>query len=156
MLSVSLTKDYKVIQSILYNSRLFQACNGHSNIPEAKPVATSSEWLLISDNDTIIGCFELKKFTAMIVEGHIQILPDFWGTNTATKSMDKAISYLKEHTSYSKIITYVPFNCESVHKLLAKSKFKPCGQIENGCIYNNKYNNLILYKYNLKDVENAI
>ena len=145
MINLKQTRKLNIIKDILSNPRLFEVSNGHSDIPEFLDIDINSNYLLIEIDDKLAGCFQLKKFSPLIVEGHIHLLPEFWGKKCSINVTLEGIKWLKSNTRYTSILTDVPISCEHVHKLLLHTGFVPCGLIKDGCVFNNKFENLILY-----------
>jgi len=149
------TIDTKLIKDILTNPRLFAVSNGIDIIPKNYEVDKHWDYLLIHNHKHNMGLISLKQFTPLVIETHIHLLPEFWGKeNISLDAAKLGLQWIRDNTKFRQTFTYVPLVCENVHVFLKELEYKPCGIIENGCVFNGMYMNLILYTYDLKRESN--
>lgn len=148
MYKLTLTKNYNLIRKIFSNPILAKVT------AQPEEVDRSYKYLLIEHNDNLMGCFTFRCFTSQIVECHINILPEFWGKNHALDASNAGFDWVRKNTKFSKCFTDVPVVCVHVHKLCKKIGWNPCGLIREGCMYDGKLTDLILYDYDLKRTNN--
>lgn len=145
------TENQDILLPILRNPKLFKLTNGQdSRIPlEKVQIDSTFTYLAIALKDKVIGYFSLKTLTHMIIEGHIAILPEYWGTAISAQAMEEGAQYIFDHTSYRKIVTFTPGNCTKVINLLKKCEYKQSGCIQEGIIYNNQLTSLLIFELDL-------
>lgn len=148
MYKITPTKNQHLLRKILNNPILAKV----SALP--KEVDTSFQYLLIEKDTHLIGCFRNKIFTSEVLECHIHLLPEFWGKNHALDASNAGFDWVRKNTKFSKCFTDVPVVCVHVHKLCKKIGWNPCGLIREGCMYDGKLTDLILYDYDLKRTNN--
>src|SRR5258708_6609714 len=117
------TDDLTIIKDILTIPLLYKVNGNTAPIAEFK-VDTSFNYLLIKDNEHIYGCFQYRKFTGILIEGHINIIPEYWGSKVSLEAMKLGIKWLENNTNSHRIFTDVPIICEHVHRLLNHFGFK--------------------------------
>lgn len=131
------------------NPKLFKVTTGNDLIGEFY-TDHSFDNVLIKVDDKPAGLFQFKRFSNLTIEGHINLLPEYWGKEISINAIKEGVKWLSANTEYSKLLTDVPLFCENVHRLLKLSGFKPCGIIKMGCRYGSQITDLILYEYDIK------
>jgi len=150
MINIHENKDLSTIKSIITNPKLWELEYGQGMRIEDYKVDQTYKYLLIKEDDNILGCFQTREFTRILLEAHIYLLPDYWGKQCSLESLKALINYVKLNTNYQKILTDVPEVCKHVRNLLHKIGAEKSGYISNGVIYNNKLMGLYLYSYNVR------
>lgn len=148
------TTNDEIIWTILTDPKLY-AAQGNTLKIEDFIVDPSFQYNLIKDKNRILGCFQYKRLTNVVVECHINIISEFWGKSVSLEACIKGLDWFRDNTEYLKVFTDVPVMCEQVHKLVQKLGMQPCGMIKQGCIYKDKLTDLILYDFDLKRDENV-
>ena len=149
MLNISKTIDNEVIKSIITTPKLFQLTYGQGINSEDYQVKEGWNYYLGKWDNEILVLFQTREFTKKVLEVHIYCLPKFWGTEVPEIVSKKFMEYIKDKTKFTSLMTDVPVDCKPVHKLIEKLHGKCIGLIKNGCIYNNRSQDLILYQYEL-------
>jgi len=148
-IKISPTKDKELIKSIITEPTLWRLQYGQGMDIKDFKVDESFDYLLIEENSFILGLFQTREITRILVDAHIYLLPQYWGQDYSSSALDALFRYFK-NTNYHKVITDVPKSCSHVIKLLKKIGCKQCGFIDNGVIYNNKLMGLLLFSYDIK------
>jgi RimJ/RimL family protein N-acetyltransferase len=143
------TTDKELIKSIITEPTLWKLEYGQGMNIEDFEVDESFTYLVIRENDDILGIFQTREITRILVEAHIYLLPKYWGKDYSSRALNALFRYY-EHSNYHKVITDVPQCCSHVIRLLKKTGCKQCGYIDKGVIYNNKLMGLLLFSYDLK------
>lgn len=146
MITIAITEDYKIIKDIITDPVLYQLTYGQSTELKNYKVKTDFTYLLIKDEEELIGCFQVKSFTNTVLEIHSFILPKFWGTDTVQQAVYAGHAWVKDE-GYLKTHTRVPATCVHVLKYLQKSGYKCCGMIEKGIIHNGILVTLFFYEF---------
>ncbi len=146
MIHVHKTTDYNSILKILENPVLFDCTSGQNGDIDLEDIK-KREWLLVTDNMKIIGCFEIKEFTRVCIEGHIYVLPSHW--KQSKEIMAAAFDWCLDN-KYKTVFTCVPANCLHILKFVNKIGFKAAGQIPKGVIFNKELVTLFLFTYDLE------
>lgn len=146
MINIIYTENYPLIDSLLTNPLLYRATTGKKSTPRSDSRNHHFKHLLITDDSEILGCFQYKEFTNRVVEVHINLLPKYWGKGISEEICSKGIEWFRIHTNYKKIMTDVPKCCNNVVGLMSKINFRICGLIVDGCIFNNKDEDLLLFE----------
>lgn len=149
MITVFPTLDKDVIKSFVTHPVLFKMA-GFTIKPEEYEVPESSLWVLITQDNIDIGVFELRKVTNITYDIHTYILPEYHNTATTLEATKTGLEFLKEHTTIKTIIITTPQECLYIVKHVLKVGFKPCGIIDDGVIYNNKRQNLVILQYEVQ------
>ena len=146
MITVAITEDRKIIESILSDPELFKLYSG--GIIELKDLVIdhSFQYLLIKNGKDVLGCFQIKRMTNTILEVHAFILPKYWGNPLVKVGVDSAHLWIKKQ-GYLKTFTQVPSNCTHVLKFLQKINYHCCGMIEKGIIHNHLLATLFFYEF---------
>lgn len=146
---IELTRDNVLINSIITEPKLWALEYGQGMVKEDYKVDESFTYLLIKEDDSILGLFQTREITRILVDAHIYLLPSYWGKDYSSKAIKSLQGYFLS-SEYHKIITDVPKSCHHVIKLLKKVGCKQCGYIEEGVIYNNQLMDLLLFSLDLK------
>lgn len=141
------TKDRQLIESICKDDVILQMTDGDKSKYKAD---LNHLWLLIKENDEIIGLGEFIQIKTITWECHIRILPKYQGKGIALEGAKKGIVWLRHNTVIRNVIAYIPYECEHVFKFLKKLEFIPSGIIKNGIIFHNKLQDLILLSKNIR------
>ncbi len=146
MITIEETTDYELIKTIVTNPDLLRLSEGFD--ADSKTITIDNSWiyLLIKDDDNLVGCFRLKEMTKAMIEGHIHILPTYWGNELTKEAVVLGHKWIKEQ-GYLKVFTFVPANCIHVLKFLHKLDYKICGSIKNAIVYRNILVTLFLYEF---------
>jgi len=154
MISVSKVQDLSnpVLLKIICTPELFELTNGQDGMVNVGnyELDQTYDYLLVENEEGPVGLFSIRKITNLVLEGHIRILPKFWGTESSLDAAKAGILYVEKHTPFRKIITTVPGNCTHVLKFIDKLGFKPYGCLERGIIYNNAVVPLVYFEYEVK------
>ncbi len=145
-----LNDDYE-ISSIILQPKLWKMTYGQGCLVEEFEIDKTCNYLGVIYQNELAGMFQLKEFNKITVDAHIYILPKYQNGLLSLKAVKACKEYLQENSDIYKVITSVPYECHYVHKFLAKTEFKPCGLINNGIIYNNNLQDLILYQLTIKE-----
>lgn len=149
MLTIKPLQDLSRIKQILIDPELFILSNGHGLDPtQFEPPAGVSYLEILNEAEETIGLFSIREMTKLCIEGHIAILPAYWGTGLPQQAMEVGFDYASS-LGYTKIFTMVPSVCIHVLKFLQKLKFHTCGSIEKSYIYNNHLTTLFLFEKDL-------
>lgn len=132
------SNDYDLIGTILHNKTVVKMI-GYDDID------TSYQYILIEDKE-LIGCFQVRPVTKCVLEGHVYILPEYWGTEKPQQAVLEMHEWIKKQ-GYTKIFTKVPANHVRSLKLAHKLKYKACGAIEKGIVFNNQLVTLYLFEF---------
>lgn len=151
MITVKHTKDIGLIKSIITNPYLYQLTYGQNATPvEEFKVDQTFTYLLIHEDEKIKGCFQLRELTKVLVEVHIYILPQYWGTDTSIDASFAGFKWLLLNTPYRKVFTDIPEDCTNVIDLVKRVGWKQFGSLDDGVIYNNRLQTLLFYSYNIE------
>lgn len=152
-MEITPTTDFELIGNILRDEKLFAVTTGSwSNVERLNvKVDPLFNYLLITQDNEILGCFQVRPLSIVTVDCHINILSQYWGTGCGIKATHSVFKWLINNTQYNKVFTDVPAKCVQVIKLMDKLNAKPCGLIREGCVYDKQLTDLILYSYTLRD-----
>jgi len=148
-MNIEETKDKNLIKSIITEPKLWKLEYGQGMDIKDFKVDESFTYLLIKEENEILGMFQTREITRILVDAHIYLLPQYWGKDYSLSAIKTLFKYF-EQTNYHKIITDVPKSCSHVIKLLKKTGCKQCGYIDAGVIYNNKLMGLLLFSHDIK------
>lgn len=147
------TTDKELIKSIITQPKLWELEYGQGMSLQEFEVDESFIYLLIKEDNNILGMFQTREITRILIDAHIYLLPEYWGKDYSLRAVNTLFGYF-QHSGYNKVITDVPKVCSHVIKLLKKVGCKQCGYIDDGVIYNNKLMGLLLFSYDLKRTSN--
>ena len=150
MYLITPTKNIDKIKEIVTNPILWELNTGSADNKDSYQVDTNLIYLLINRKESLVGVLSYKEFTKITIEAHIQILPKYWGTGISLEAIKATIEWIKNNTRYTKILTSTPEDCIHVLKFAKKLNFTTCGSINNGVIYNNKQQALLLLEYDIR------
>jgi RimJ/RimL family protein N-acetyltransferase len=142
------TVDQTQITQIIIEPKLWAVEYGQGNKLEDFTVDLSFDYLLIQDEDQdneVLGLFQVRSLTKIILEAHIYLLPKYWGKDYAKRSVLALFEYVRTQTRYHKVLTDVPASCKHVIKLMKKIGAEQCGYIKEGVVYNNTLQTLLLF-----------
>lgn len=148
-----ISKDYNLIHSIITNPKLWELEYGQGHDINEFEVDTTFDYLVIVDNNQILGCFQTRALTKVLLEAHIYLLPEYWGKDYSKQALKTLFSYVKKYTSFYQVFTDVPEVCVHVIKLMHEMGCTQAARIESGVIYNNKLMALLLFTYNVRQEE---
>lgn len=139
------SKDQELIKTIITDPTLWKLEYGQGMSIEDFEVDQSYDYLLIGEDNKVLGCFQTRSFTRVIMEAHIYLLPEYWGKDYSKRALQALFEYTKKETAYRKVITDVPKVCKHVIGLMKKIGATQCGYITDGVVYNNKLTDLMLF-----------
>jgi hypothetical protein len=155
LITIEKSKNYKLIRDILTDPVIFKVCGLGDDIKKFK-VDKSYNYLIVKQDKVVIGCYRLLALTSTTLKCHIQILPKYWGIpGLSDQCCVVAQNWIRENTKFNKCFTDVPVDCVHVHEMCKRINWKPCGLIREGCFYNGKLTDLILYDYSLRENNNG-
>lgn len=149
MITIHPTKDYELVREILTHPALFKLTYGQGIKIEDYKVDETLDYVVAFWDHEPVGLWTLKPVTNLVIDGHIGMVPKYWGTEVVQKAMDAGYQYLRNNTEYTKIMTSVPSNCLHVLKFMEEYKYKACGIIKEGVIYNQQLVDLLLFETDL-------
>ena len=147
---ISETKNVNLIKLIVTDPTLWLLEGGEGQDPKSYKPYLGHIWLKIIHNRDIIGLLELREFTKITYEGHIYILPQYHASGLALEAGVALIGYIRKLNKIKNIITTVPTSCDHVLNFLKKLGFSVNGIIQNGIIYNGKYQDLIMQQLEVR------
>jgi RimJ/RimL family protein N-acetyltransferase len=136
-----------VIKQVLTADKLFKLIGGVDKDKYQTPL--NFEYLQITLNNELAGLFVLRELGEILIEGHICLLPEYWGKSVSDSILSAGIEFLKQNTKYHQIITTVPTPCLHVMKFLTRNNFRMCGTYHNATIFNNELTDLILFEISI-------
>lgn len=92
-----------------------------------------STYLIAYEENEILGLIVYHSINSITVQGHINILPQYWG-----KRMDevafKSFEWLKENSTCQKIIAMIPEQCPQVLEASKRYGFQEEGFLKNSIL----------------------
>lgn len=153
MITIFKSENKKIIKNIITEPTLWKLVYGQGTQLRNFNVDMTFTYLIIKDSEKgILGLFQIRSLTKMLVECHSYILPEFWGTGLADEASKEGFNYLKNNTNYLKCFTDIPEDCKAVKQSCERIGWTKIGTVENGVIYNNKLQKLDFYEYGLREV----
>lgn len=116
MITIEPTRNYELIKQILTTPILFEeikddgGCNPEDFIPNP-----SYLYLLAKKEDEILGIIFLHDINSVCAQGHVNILPQFWGKRY-DEAVIKSLEWLKNNTHVKKVIASIPEDCLQVRE----------------------------------------
>lgn len=116
LITAGRTYDKDLIKSIMFLPEIFScvAEDGMSK-EDYEPEVISGCWLVIKDDDTVIGLYYLHAINGVAVQIHAHVLPEF-RKEYSRKTGIVALEYLLANTEYKKVIAVIPVIYENVKK----------------------------------------
>lgn len=149
MIECHLTENQELIKSVLTEPTLWKVMYGQGTCKDSFQVDMSYQYLEVR-NEELIGVFQIRALTKMLVEGHAYVLPKYWGTKYSKLALEAGLKWLKKNTSYLKCFTDIPEDCKQVKQSLEKQGWKKIGMVKKGVIYNGRLQNLYFHEFDLK------
>jgi hypothetical protein len=147
-MNIELATDMELVRSIITTPKLYEAVSG-KEIPVAEfKVDLEYQYLIFKQDDKVLGCLQIKPLTKLVLDVHIFILPENWGTGIVKEIAHEGHKYIKE-LGYTKTFTRVPSNCMHVLHCLQKIGYTSCGMIEKGIVFNKTLVTLFLFEREL-------
>jgi len=148
MFYITESKDYELIYEILSNEKLSRLSGWDKKLDKSYTYYVIEQ--LGVEEDVVVGMLQTKAMTSEVLKAHIHILPEFWGKGLALEASLSAFRHITEVTKFNKLFTNVPVTCIHVLTYLKKIGANICGMIKEGCMYDGKLTDLILFDYNLR------
>ncbi len=147
MLTIEKTIDKNIITEIVCDSKLWTVQNGQDPNEDQRHYIPdpAKQYLVIKDDHHLVGLFTIRHVTHKLVEGHIRILPSYWGSKMSIEATHMLLKWLKDNTEAINLITHVPANCFHVKRFLDKLGTKVVGLIPDGIIYDHELVDLLIY-----------
>lgn len=155
-ISIELTNDVTIINKILDNPLIYQMANGTS---EDKPQDISYreeltnlgfKFLKIEYNHEVIGLFCIRPISKICMEVHTNILPEFHAKGLGKRAQQEGEQWVRDHTSYKSMMTYVPSNCFHMLKYMQQNGWIAQGILKEAIIYNKELSNLYIFQRGIK------
>lgn len=150
LINFELTRDMKVIDSVMLNPVLWKLSVGTEEDPPSKYIGLPGL--------TYVSCFCDSKFVGLInynfiavrvMQIHPHILPEFWG-KISQAVVAKFISNLRNQQVVTKLVAMIPKCCRHTRMFAARNKFKREGKLSRAVMYNDKVQDLIIYSHELR------
>lgn len=148
MITIVITKDESLIKSIVTDPVLWKL-HGRTGEIDSYTIPEKDLWLLIKNDNDVIGLMQFTLFTYITAIAHIYILPVYHGMGMSELAIEAVKEFLKEIPDLRNIVCDVPRECNHVTKLLYKVGFQFTGLIEDGVRYNNKIQDILLFQLKL-------
>jgi GNAT superfamily N-acetyltransferase len=98
--------------------------------------------------ETLIGGVEVRTLTDKVVDLHIYVLPQHWGTGLGRRLARKSIEWLIENTTYDYGMTETPGCCVYAKNFVEDLGFFRIHIFKNGVTYRDKQEDLVVYRLN--------
>ena len=135
MITLHESTDYIKLTEIITNPKLFKVTYGQDKNPNWEIDKTFRYFLIKQDEDTL-GCFQIKEMTKFVLEVHIFLLPQYWGTEISLEAAKVGNDWIRDQR-YTKAFTRVPANAIHVIHFISKLGYRACGMLDKAIIYNN-------------------
>ena len=151
MINISQTHDLALIKAVVTEPKLWALTYGQDSAcnPALYSPDLSYTYLHVEKDKKTVGLFQTRAQTKHVVECHIYIIPEYWGTHMSVEASYAGFQWLKNNTEYLKAFTQVPITCTHVVRLAKKIGWNLCGVIDRGVMFDNKLVDLLLYDYKL-------
>lgn len=125
---------------------MLRAHSGLAHHPHIEP-DENTHYVVGIDIETgrTIGAVSLKRFTDLMLEAHIYVLPEYWGSGASSAFAQKVYLEIFVPSEYNKLMTYTPSSCTQVINFLESFQFKKVGEITDGLTYMNEIVDLYIY-----------
>lgn len=147
-MQIEQTTNSDLIKSIITEPKLWELEYGQGMSIYDFEIDKSFNYLLIKEENQILGMFQTREITRILIDAHIYLLPQYWGKEYSINAINNLIRYY-QHSNYKKLMTSTPQVCSHVINLLKKVGCKQCGYISDGVIYNNKLMGLLLFSLDI-------
>lgn len=144
-----LDDDYE-ITSIILEPSLWKMSYGQGCLVEEFKVDKTCSYLGVIYQKELCGMFQVRNYSPIMVDAHIFLMPSYQRKDLAVKAVNACKEYLHDHTNTYKVFTTVPYECEHVHRLLAKTDFEVSGNLTKSVIWNGKLQDQILYSLQVR------
>ncbi len=141
------------ITRIITSPRLWETQYGQALSTKDFKLDESYQYLGLEEGYQLLGLFQIRMQTHLLIEAHIHLLPKYWGKGYGQEALVTLFEYLKTQTKFTKVITDVPEDCTHVQGLLAKLGCILYGIIPEGVIYNARIQSLLMYYHNLYEIQ---
>lgn len=144
------TGNLELIRGIITEPKLFALSYGQSVDSKNFEVEHNGfHYLHIKNGIKTVGCMQVRTLTRILLEAHIYILPEYWGTGISDRASEVGFEWAKSQ-GYYQVFTDVPKECTHVIRLLKRVGWVQCGHIKDGIIFNNKLQDLKFFCYDLR------
>lgn len=147
------SKNYPLIKTILTEPTLWELEYGQGHDKENFRVDASYTYLLVKKDGIIVGVFQVREMTKVLLEFHSFLLPQYWGTGLSEQIPAALAAWAAANTSAHNIITMVPQAAKHVLDYLERIGAQFSGLIPNGIVYNGAFSALYLYTYPIRREE---
>lgn len=106
-------------------------------------------YLIMRDNH-IVGVYQLQELTKVTALIHMHILPEYQAKGIANESFNTFLKLLEGNKRITKLVATIAATNKYMRKAIDKTDFKCCGMISEGIIYNNQYDDLIIFELKVK------
>lgn len=149
---LNFTPTSRQIMNIISNPQLYRL---HSGSEEGLSTVTIDGGLRyiaghVDGEDEPFGLFTLKVMSDKIVDGHIWILPEYWGKDVSRPFLELGLRYLKECTKINIVTTFSPDPCKNAQHLVEEFGFKKYHTHKNGATYGDRVVDLHYYELYLE------
>lgn len=102
-------------------------------------------------DDKIAGMFHYKNITAITLEVHISILPEYHGTSQSLELGLAGFDYARDKLKAHKLVSMVWSDNERCIKYCMKLGYTVFANLRNAVIHNNKYHNMVYLEHTLEN-----
>ncbi len=106
------TSDYELVREIVTNPLTYDhvSDDGSPSREEYRPIESDSIWyMLVKDEDEMLGCFIFVPQNVACYEVHTCLLPTAWGSRAHTAAIGVR-EWMFQHSPAMRIVTNVPEN----------------------------------------------
>ena len=102
------------------------------------------------EKGTIVGMIALSILTDKMLDVHIYILPQYWGTQISQDCASTTLGYLRDETNFNVLLTACPAQCIHAQNFIERVGFKKSAILKKAMTYAGKLQDLHQYVFNLR------
>lgn len=148
MITIIPTRDVELIKQIHLSDDLYELNYLDGCLPREQWEPRISEfdlWLLIYEDDNLVGSFHGEHFLPKIINGHINILKKYRGRE-ALKYGEALKAWFKQYPEGPQVIALVPERHEHVKRYLRRLGYSLTGIIHSAVLIHGKPDDIFIYQ----------
>lgn len=146
---IKIETNPEIIKSFVLHPKLIKT-HGFEVDKDNFKIDTSFVYLTNYIDDKPAALAPVKKFNKSCLEAHLFVFPEYQIQNKTVDLTKELIEWVKDNTTYKKIVVTTPKVCKHVINLLNKLNFNKFGELSKGIIYNSERVDLIFYEYEIE------
>lgn len=150
-ISMELVTDKEELRKIYSNPITHESAYGEEFIDTEEIGIGYNHMVFYTSDGNIVGSVPFKQVNRLMAEIHIHMMPQYWNTGVSLLIANKMCLWLKNNTTYLKVLSWASDAHDRTQGYIDKLGFKIIGKVPQSCLYRGQVCDTKLYYADLYD-----